>query len=281
MPSAAALTPDDRFIGLFIGRSGSGKKAAGCSFPGPIKYFDFDGRVRGLLGATWIDRSKVDYTYYPPMRASDTDKNVFAKLNDELAGIQAQSRAGQLPYKTIYLGSLTGEAFSFLQDAIPLTHKSKDGKTTTGKSIGTLQMPDPGDYGYQSQAMQQVLAFFRSIPGINVIVAAHTVDRYGKVPGEDGKINPYSENVRVGEKLNLTDKLSEIIPAYFDNIFQFDKIENGNREQYFVKFRGDMPRTVYSELPTGQVDITGKNFYEYLMSKVKKESTVNVQTNAK
>lgn len=274
MPDASLLTPDDnRFVGLFIGKSGAGKKAAGCSFPKPIKYFDFDGRIRGLLGVTWYDRKGIDYTYYPPIRAGAQDDNVFTKLNKDLAAMLIQSQVGQLPYKTIYIGSLTGEAFTFLQDAIPLTHKS--GK---GKSIGTLEMPDPGDYGYQSQAMQQVMAFFRSIPGVNVIFAAHTVDRYGKVPGDDGKINPYGESVRVGEKLNLTDKLSEILPSGFDNIFKFSKIENGNREQYFVKFRGDMPRTVYPQLETGEVDITGKNFYEYLMSKI---GTKSVQTDTK
>lgn len=270
MPSAAALTPDDnRFIALFIGESGAGKKAAACTFPHPIKYFDFDGRIRGLLGCPWVVRDGIDYTYYPPIRASSMDKNVFTTLNSELEGMLMQSKVGQLPYKTIYVGSFTGEAFAFLQDAIPLTHQNNK-----GRKIGTLEMPDPGDYGYQSTAMQQVMAFFKSLPGVNVIFAAHSIPRYGKLPLPNGDPNPYGESVVVGEKLNLTDKLGAILPSGFDNIFKFSKVENGQRQQHFVKFRGGMPRTTYPELPNGEVDITCVDFYKYLMGKVSKKVAV-------
>src|SRR5580698_9794130 len=119
MPDASTLTPEDRFIGLFVGRSGTGKKVAACSFPHPIKYLDFDGRVRGLLGASWIERKGIDYTYYPPVIKNNT---VFNKLNEDLQTMLIQSNTGQLPYKTIVLSSLTGIALTFLGEAAILTH---------------------------------------------------------------------------------------------------------------------------------------------------------------
>ena len=260
MPSADKLTTDDRFIGLFIGRSGSGKKVAACSFPHPIKYYDFDGRIRGLLGASWVERKGIDYTYYPPV--ARLGESTFQNLNKDLEALQTQAISGQLPYKTIVLASLTGEALAFLNDSIPLTHQGKK-----GRSIGALNMPDPGDYGYQSVAMHQVISFFRSVPGINLIVCAHMIERYGQVPGPDGTINPYGEKVVVGERLALTDKLGETIPAFFDNIFRFEKQEVNGRIKHYAAFRGDLPRTTYAGLPNGSVDITDKDFYQYLLSK--------------
>ena len=61
MPRATNLTPESRFMGLFIGPSGCGKTVAECSFPGPIKVLDFDGRIRGILGAAWLDKALIEY----------------------------------------------------------------------------------------------------------------------------------------------------------------------------------------------------------------------------
>jgi hypothetical protein len=256
MPSAELLTNEDRFTGLFIGRSGSGKKVAACSFPHPIKYFDFDNRIRGIMACPWIERKGIDYTYYPPL-----SQTVFATLNKDLEAFKIQSDMGQLPYKTVIIASLTGEAMALLNDAIPLTHSGK------GKTMGALNMPGPEDWGYQSVAMQQILAFFRSIPRIHIIVTAHIVPRWGQVAGADGKVNPYSERIEIGEKLNLTDKLSEAIPAFFDNIYRFSKSENGDKVDYYVRFYSDLARTTYPSLPVGDVRITGVDFWKYLQSK--------------
>lgn len=257
MPSAENLTTEDRFIGLFIGRSGTGKKAAACSFPHPIKYFDFDGRIRGLLGAPWVERKGIDYTYYPPLSGM-----VFDQLNKDLETLQIMSKVGQLPFKTIVISSLTGESESFLFDAIPLTHAGNK-----GKSMGVLKMPGPEDWQYQSVAVKQVIAFFRSIPGINIIVTAHIVPRWGKPKTEDGKTNNFAENVEIGEKLALTDKLGETVLAPFDNIFRFSKETNGDKVNHYVCFRSDLARTTFNSLPNGDVNITEKDLWKYLQSK--------------
>lgn len=257
MSDANLLKPEERFIALFIGRSGSGKKAAACTLPHPIKYFDFDNRIRGLLGCSWVDRKGIDYSYYPPLTG-----NVFGQLNKDLEVMKIQASMNQLPYKTIVLGSLTGESLAFLNDATIMTHNANKGKT-----IGALNMPGPEDYGFQSIAMHQVLAFFRSLPSVNIVISAHIIARFAQVPGPDGKINPYSDKVEVGERLSLTDKLSESLPAFFDNIFKFSKVENGNKTMHFVKFRGDLPRTTFANLPDGEIDVTGKNFWDYLKTK--------------
>lgn len=265
MSDASTLTPEDRFIGLFIGRSGSGKKAAACTFPHPIKYLDFDGRIRGLLGCPWIERKGIDYKFYPPR--SPQGSSVFKTLNDDLEVMQIQANTGQLPFKTLILASLTGESIAFLNEAVPLTHNA-----SKGKKIGILNMAGPEDYGFQSTAMHGVMSFLRSLPYVNIIVTAHIIPRFGKPPGDD---NQYAEKVEIGERLALTDKLSETMPAFFDNIIRFSKVENGDKTLYFARFRGDMPRTTFASLPDGDVNVTGTNFWEYLKTKGVKATDAN------
>ena len=69
MPKANDLTPEQRFFALFVGESGSGKTVAEATFPGPLEILDFDGRIRGILGAPWITeemKNKISYTAYLP-----------------------------------------------------------------------------------------------------------------------------------------------------------------------------------------------------------------------
>ncbi|MDE2439228.1 MAG: hypothetical protein KGN01_07615, partial [Patescibacteria group bacterium] len=113
MPNASTLTPDSRFIALFVGKSGSGKTPAACSWvhEGRVKDWDFDGRIRGLMGCPWIDRSKVDYEYYPVVNLSTNIDLTFNRLNRDLEVVQIESKSGQHKYKTHVIDSLTAEAF--------------------------------------------------------------------------------------------------------------------------------------------------------------------------
>lgn len=187
MPTCDTLTHEKRFMGLFIGRSGSGKTVAEASFPGPQKLYDFDGRINGILGAPWITqemRKLIDYSYYPPVTGMNQTPN-YVKLNQELDFLLNQK--GQFPYKTITMDSLTSFSVALLRDSIPISR--------AGRKVGQMDLPGPGDYGFESKGISDVLAYFRSLPVQNVIVSAHTVERYGKLDPS----NPYSESVPIGK----------------------------------------------------------------------------------
>jgi hypothetical protein len=251
MPSASQLSPDGRFVGLFVGPTKSGKTVAECSFPGPIKVLDFDGRIRGILGAPWIDKSQIDYEAYPP-RVGANDKPVYQRINNDLEALLIMCTNGQNRYKTIILDSLTSETFAILCDAVSLTK---------GKMIGTTKMAGPEDYGFEATNTYNILAFLRSLPIQNIIVSAHVVDKYGKKNPSD----PYSESVVVGEKLSVRDKIGENVGIYFDHCFRFDREVVADKERFTVQFRSDLASTSYPNLPFGKVDITGKNFYEEML----------------
>lgn len=251
MPSAKDLSPDNRFVGLFVGRSGSGKTVAAASFPKPLHINDFDGRIRGLLGAPWIDRTQITYDYFPPKA-----DGLIKKLNDNLTVLEIMGRKGSLETQTHITDSITNECYAFICQSIPLTHT--EGK---GKMIGPISMAGPEDYGLESQAMSDYMAFLKSLPIRNIILSAHIIDRYGKANPAD----KYSESVVIGQKLSIRDKIGENIQTHFDHIFEFEREMYGDQERYFVTFRGQLARTSYVGLPNGRIEITGKNFYEELM----------------
>ena len=252
MSSATQLSTEDRFVGLFVGRSGSGKTVAACSFPGPIEVLDFDGRIRGILGASWINKSQINYDSFPPREAG-----LITRINQKLEGWMNASRVGQFPVKTIILDSLTSECATIVQQALPITHAQ--GK---GMSFGTINLTGPEDYKFESQATLSILSFLRSIPGVNIVVTAHIVPKWGKPFGAE----KFSENIQIGEKLSITDKLGENCLIYFDHVFRFDRAESGI--DFSVRFRSDLARTSYAELPDGDQSITGKSFYDFMQSKL-------------
>lgn len=277
MPSLDNLTPESRFMGLFVGRSGTGKKGAVGSFPRPILFLDFDDRIRGLFGCSWLDLKGMGEVETFPSK-NKSGEYTFQKVNDKLEQIQAQCNIGACPFKTLYVGSITGAAFGFLQDANVLTHQGNK-----GLKLGPLNMTGPQDYKFESNGAKQMLAFLRFLrthpTGIpNIIVGAHVINRWGK-PGMEQedldqakveKINKefqYAENIVVGEKINLTEKLAEDVQIYFDHIFKFEKeMRIGNPQPiHTVQFRSDIARTSFAKLPNGKVDITGKPFYNGMM----------------
>lgn len=262
MPSAEKLmeTPESRFVGLFIGRSGGGKTSALCSFPRPMVILDLDGRIRGGLSNSWIDPKGIDFEVYPMKGGRQA---TYEKLQKDLEMIMAkQGMPGVQQYKTLVLDSLTFETIAVLLDAIPLTHQD-----SKGKKMGSLDMAGVAEYGFQSQFTYQVLAFLKSIQIQNVIATAHIVPKYGKAPGS----SEYAANVIVGEQLNMTDKLAEVVPAYFDHIYRFKKVENGPRTQHFVKTSGELERTGFRSLPI-EADITGKDFYQWMIQETRQEA---------
>src|SRR5215469_6755250 len=282
MPIASNLTPESRFMALFVGPKHSGKTVAACSWLGDnkqkrLKVLDGDGRIRGILGASWIDLSRIDYDYFPPRIAGNT-KTFFERVNEDLDAFLTLISSGRSPYETYVSDSATAFCGNLIIDATPLTHA--DGK---GKKLGTLNMPGPEDYGFESTGMNSYLSFLRSLP-INVIMTAHVVDKYDKplITDSRGRTykDQYADSIKVGEKLSLRDKISANMSIYFDHIFRFDRQMVQGDERFFVEYIGDIACTSFPNLKPGQHDITSKDFRNFtldLVGKARVESEVVVK----
>ena len=266
MPQLSDRSETNRFIGLFVGESGSGKTVAEASFPKPIHFDDFDGRINGAQSLPWLNTGGIDYDYYPPKQ-----RGLIPNLNKRLEGmLNAASLIPaimQLP-TTHVTDSITNMTYAFLCQAIPLTHKMGASRgDSTGKFIGggpqdggPIAMAGPEDYGLEATATYDYIAFLKSLPIPNIIISAHIIDKYGKSDPN----NPFSENVVVGEKLSIRDKIAENIKSHFDHVFKFERTAVGS-ERFYVTFRGGIARSSYSWLPFGRQDITNKPFYDFMM----------------
>lgn len=270
MPKKASdLSPDFRFMALFIGPKHAGKTCAAAAFPKPSNFLDFDGRIRGLLGAPWIDRKEITYDYFLPK-----EKDLVARVDKLLVAQQIMAGSGQgLDIQTQVLDSLTSECYAMLTQGIQTTHSpNSGGEKGRGRFLGTVAMAGPEEYGYEAQTTYDILSALRTIPIPNVICTAHVVEKFGKENPDD----KYSPTVVVGEKLSLRDKIGANIGIYFDHIFRFDRDMVGGEERFYVQFRGQMACTSYAQLPKGKFDITGKDFYKFMMEFIKKEEKISV-----
>jgi hypothetical protein len=253
-------------MGLFVGKSGSGKKSAIASFPKPIHILDFDGRIRGINGSPFVSNADITYEYYAPR----ADKPTINRLNDDLGMMEMQMKAGKLPFKTLAVCSLTGTTRNFILDAIKLTHVN-EGNKQKGNYQGILAIEGMEDYKYEATGTTQFMSFLRSLP-VNVIVTAHLIDKWGKPLKGDGTPDPYAESIVIGNKINLRDKITENNMIYFDHVFSFRKeLIGSNRVDHKVRFRGELERTSFAELPSGEIDITNKPLYPLIMQYVNGE----------
>jgi len=241
---------EQKFLGLFVGRSGDGKSVAAASFPRPMMILDFDFRISGIEGGVSSkcleNTSGIEYEQFNARTAAG-----YTKFDNLLVTWETMRQAGTFPYKTIVIDSMFSMSRVFLAQAHAVLK---------GKFIGSLRMSGPGDYGFEVSATHQVFDFLRMLQ-CNVICSAHTIDKYGKIDPND----PYSSNEVKGEKLTVRDQLGESVQAYFDNVFRFSRDQGNNKLYYRVEFATDLAKNSYGIGP-GQHDVTNKNFHNYLTS---------------
>jgi len=273
MPTAENLTPESRFIALFVGPKHSGKTCAACSWLSEdpkkrLKVEDFDGRIRGLLGASWIDRKRIDYDYFPP-KTIGNDKVFFERVNSDLDALFLDISNRKSPYETLVCDSLTFFARNLILDAIPLTHAQ--GK---GTKIGTMEIAGPQDYNFEITGTGGLMAYLKSLP-INIICTAHIEDKWDKPRDDKNERMQYADSIIVGEKLSLRPKVENAVAGTFDHIFRFHRKVVGGREKFFVEYISDIACTSFKGLNPGIFDITGRNFREFTLDLVKKADAEN------
>lgn len=254
---------------LFVGPSDAGKSYAATSFGFKSKEFggeddrpaylmDCDGRVQALRNRP------VQYDTYTN---TDGAIGVLNRLLEIRENIEKFKMCGF--HTLICPDSFTSFCDMAVTDSIDETRaQNKDKKTNLkGRRRGDLQMLTVQDYGYEDEAVRQLL--WESLIDIkkyaHVIVTAHEVTKYKVIPGaSDG-----APSVRVEDGLRVLgrDKISAKIPTKFDEIYHFlskETIPSQSSVRRQVVFQDELARTGYSKLAsTKKHDITGKEFYPY------------------
>jgi hypothetical protein len=115
--------------------------------------------------------------------------------------------------------------------------------------------------------MKQLMDQLDILP-CNVIVSAHVIDKWGKPDTGNPKSDMFAANEPVGEKINLRDQPGEVLLSLFSNVFRFSRKVVSGQMKYFVNFATDMAKNSFN-IPPGEHDITGKQFYPYLQDLIK------------
>lgn len=245
---AVDVQPLSEVRALFVGRKGTGKSTAAIQIARAMGHkafiYDIDHRIQSLRGIPDVD-------YFQPKQGAG-----FAEVDDVMSYHLDLIKRNAYPYGTTLFSSMTSIEALLLRDAVNLMGERRrdKGKGEGGYTLGRLEMTDMPHYKYVSIAIDQLflngLFYF---PG-NVIIEAHIVDDYDS----QGNVS--------GQRILSTPKMAEKIPTYFDEVWEFSKNDpiGAQPPQYRVRFRSNLADTTYKQLPNGQHDITGKNFYDCL-----------------
>lgn len=256
---------------LFVGESGSGKSAAIASYAklGPLLLFDFDKRARGILGL----RSVLGEETLKNIEVRQPDiTNSFRVVDDELSKLVDLSKMDKCPYKTIVLESVNTMEVCFMNMVDTIAQTAK-GTGLATKTVGGIRVYGPSHYKFASSAFRQLRDFrLLQLKNVHVIVSCWTVNKWDKPTvmndqGVEQKMQ-YADNIVVGKKLHLTDKMSEEVPGCFDDIFEFYKTEDSRkpeRVKHGVRFVSSIAKSTNEKLKKqGDADLTDKCFIDVL-----------------
>jgi energy-coupling factor transporter ATP-binding protein EcfA2 len=247
---------------LFVSRSGHGKSTALVSFPNKIYTFDMDNRFRGVAPSIkWLGEEQfknIDFDFYNP-------KDGFEAIDAKLNTIANLAEKRQCPYKTIGIESV-GTLLTMLaldsQRRRGMTDKSGS-KGFGGKVRGKVEFLHPDDYNYVVTAMR-LLVYNYIFPlnemGINTVFSAWVTDKWGKSPNH----KEFDPPEVIGERIIGPGNTVEEVMGHFDEIYYFRKYKApipGQQPKFTVEFNGSFAKTAYP-LPTGEIDVTGKNFFQ-------------------
>lgn len=247
---------------LFMGPTGSGKSIAAASFPTPMYFASFDGRMgsvanfyraRPHLG---VDISKIDFDFFQN----------FGHFIDKLDELEKHC-----PYKTLVIDPLTTLCSKIISYNIGFRKGNKPGKGA-GKVRGKIIFSGPEDYGAEISGMRQILDNLEIIKmdqRVNIILTAHIVtvsySSANKIKSEDGETVTSEQKT---ERLIVTEgrKLAPKIPLTFDEVYNFYVESSFGNVDYKIKTYNDgdvIARTSFSGVP-GEMSWTNQHFYNLI-----------------
>jgi hypothetical protein len=193
VPKTSDISLEDRIFALFKGEPKSGKSVAAASFPGPIYFFDLDGRMKPVRNF-WPQRTDISYDTFT--------QDDYAKFEAKFNVILARN-----DYKTLVFDSLTSLALMVLKYSMSL--RGRD-----GNKRGIIDLREVEDYGTESQALTDTLEEIRKFK-CHVIVTAHVLET--SQTDIKRKETTVTRTILTGGK-----KVAAMIPKNFDEIWHFN-----------------------------------------------------------
>lgn len=246
---------------LFMGTTGAGKSIAAASFPTPMYFASFDGRMGSVANfyrahpELGVNLEAIEFDHF----------ETFGPFIDKLDELERSC-----PYKTLVIDPLTTLCSKIISYNIGF-RKGIKGKGA-GKVRGKILFSGPEDYGAEISGMRQILDNLEIIKmqqRVNIILTAHIVtvsyNSANKIKSEDGETVTSEQKT---ERLIVTEgrKLAPKIPLTFDEVYNFYVESSFGRVEYKVRTYNDgdvIARTSFSGVP-GDIEWSHKNFYNLI-----------------
>lgn len=208
---ASELSGSNYFKGLIYGDAGVGKTTLACQFPGPIEYWDFDGKISSAV------------RYLPTVGKAEqlkaVDVHQFAKLSMEQRIPEWEKRSklidnalqakAKMHFSTLVIDSLTMFSHYLMEDYVFRSQKGI-------KRVGTQYSQQ--DYGLFASHMTRILT------GLLGQVEAHIV-----VLGHIDEAKDENTGIIVRKPLVTGQKISPLLPAWFEEVYVARTDSTGRR----------------------------------------------------
>jgi hypothetical protein len=251
--------------------NGAGKTVLAGSFPGPIKFFMFDGSKLDVLKLYYPKRTDIEYDIYGARETKFKDINgqpvhikSLLQFADEFTSLQ-----DNCPWATVVIDSFT--SFSVTCVTFQLDVRSNaDGKAAL-RSKGGLVIPDFDEYKGETTLVTQTLDVSKVLP-CHVIWTAHPLPKLETSGAGAGmRVTKTSSIAAYGAKT------AAMAPGYFNEVWHLEvRFAAGLRSRILhTQTIGDQFAKTALPLPA-EIDVTMKNGFREIQ-KLLQEHQVKLQ----
>lgn len=210
---------------LIYGNSGTGKTCAAASFPTPILYLDFDGKVDSAAAFYATDRERLEQIEVRDLSSKmeeDPIEEMLKIINQELI---PQQKAKAMKYKTIVIDSLTTFSSAVLSHIV----RTNPGIKRTSSKQG--QQPGMQDFGILKREFAKLIPGILSLP-MNVVMLAHIKSERDEMSGE------------IIRGPHMDGSFAADLPIYFKEVYRAF-VEN---KKYLVQTQSDARYSCRSQI---------------------------------
>jgi hypothetical protein len=230
MAKLSELKVNDLIKVLIYGHSGAGKSCAASTFPTPIFYADFDGKVTSVARFQQGDSARLGAIDFEDFRFSAGDKvNSYSKFLAYLARLEELSTTPEkFPFKTFVVDSLTT-----LSDAMIAYLLKKH--SNIHRAIPNV--PGQQDWGIILNEMKDVVKRVLALP-CNVIFIGHIKDTKDEITGA------------VEYKVALAGQAADALPILMEEVYRayVENDKDGN-VKYLAQTRATSKYKVRTQIP--------------------------------
>jgi hypothetical protein len=235
-------------MALFMGPNGDGTSVAAGSFPAPIKFYDFDGRMKPLK--LFYPNADIQYVTVGPKAIPAKGIIDFLDFCKEFEDLQ-----DRCPWNTVVIDSFTNLSNTAITYQLRVRGGFDDFKGK--KSASGLPIPGFDEYNGETTSLSQILDVAKVIP-CNMIMTAHPII---KIADEGGKSRRYTSIASYGAKI------ASIAPTYFDEIWVFER-ESESLDAKRLVWTGGRAMTKTALPIPGVFDITKRRLYPLVKSAI-------------